>query len=1025
MDSGENAHVRQSRGAKAGSLILLAAIVTCIFADNGLLAESREPAVTASPWSIRVRQTEDGLPSNQVTGVVQAPDGYLWVATRGGLARFNGSRFEPFSIDPQPGIFGNAVREMFVDAKGNLWLGANRSVVLRVGADSVEVFPRGGNRPAGEFSSLAEDAGGQVWLVFGPHFCQLVNKQLIGLDTSGIAATDRAGLARDDQGRVWGLLGGRLGQLHDGRFEVRYTFDNLPGLLAPAASGGLWMMNGSQLIRIREDRKPEVSCVLSPGITPVCLLEDRTGAIWIGTLSNGLIRYDGKETEVIETSHPHVTSLTEDREGNLWVGTFGGGLNLVRPRVFEMNGPRTGQLYDVLTSVCQDSTGELWITTSSGRLLRGHTQKWVDPPLDDNLKGQDITCVATYKEGSVLVGTSNHGLYAIDIQTGQTRNWSQNEGLPGSAIRGIFTAADGTAWFAAGRPDQICRLVEGEVQVLRQPHGPGSIRAIVQDARGVIWVGNSRGQLSKVVGNELVAEPNLPVQNSRSIRSLHASPDGSLWIGFASLGMGVLKDGHYTLLGAAQGLSDAPYSQIVEDGSGFLWLAGNSELTRLSMAEALAVLAGNQPTVAVTQFGRSDRLMNLQAFYEGFPASCLTREGRILLATGSGLLDITPGKLQENKLKPPVIIETVTMDDQIIARHASRFPLNDKALGDQFDLSGTAAGALRVPPDHRRLSIDFSALSFSAPENANYRYRLEGFDPEWIEAHHDHTAIYPRLPAGDYRFHVIASNDSRIWNSQGSSLAIHVIPFVTQTWWFRMGMLGIFTGIVASTVRYISYRKLRGKVRQLEAQAEIDRERARISRDLHDDLGGSVTHIKLLGEMALQERDLSPQVGENLHQITTTTQQMLKSLNEIVWAVNPRNDTLPNLISYLAQHCLDYMRLAGLQCLLELPDAPPDIVVTPELRHQLLLATKEALTNVVRHSGARTVHLRISLDHQTIQVVVQDDGRGFLPDRNEPSGNGLRNMQQRIATVQGTCTVSSDPTTGTTVRFRLPMPVES
>ena len=997
-------------GAHAIRAMLAAALLTLAF-----------HAAAAASWNVRVRQIDDGLPDNQVTGVVQTPDGYIWVATRSGLVRFNGTKFEPFNLLAQPGVSGIAVREMFADAQGNLWLGTNRGTLLRAGRDATLLFPGEENRPAGEFAGVAEDAQGRVWLAFGPHICALDGDRLVEVDPPGAAAASNASLARDSGGRVWGARGGKVGLLRDGQFEVRHEFDNRAGLLTPARTGGLWLLLGPQLMRLQEDKEPTVRFTLPPKVDPVCLLEDSTGAVWIGTLAHGLFRFEGKDAEAIRTPHQHVSCLTEDREGNIWAGTFGGGLNLIRRRAFELKGSQSGQPFESLTSVCEDATGSAWVSTTNGRVFRENGSDWTELPPGDGWPGNDATCVAADTQGMLYAGTQNRGLYAHDLRTGRGRIWSREDGLPGNAIRAVLAAADGTVWFAAGLPGQLCRLAGGRVQVLRQPPGLRVIRAIAQDARGDIWVGTSSGQVLKVRGDELVAAPALAAQDRISIRSLHATPDGTLWIGYASSrGIGALKDGRYTLLGAAQGLDDAPYSQMVADRLGSLWLAGKSDLSRFTLEEAAAVIDGRRPKLQVTRYGRADGLGNLQAAFENSPAAWLGRNGRILIATGTGLLELAPGQLHDNPVIPPVTIERVTMDDRIVARYASRFPLNLNPDPDQIELA-TAGATLRLPPEHRRLEIDFAALSYAAPENVHLRYRLDGFDRDWTETSQDRTAIYPRLPAGDYIFRVIAHNDSGVWNATGAVLPITVKPFLTQTTWFRLVLLGLFTALVAAVVRFISHRKLRRKVRLLEAQAELDQERARISRDLHDDLGGSVTHIKLLSEIALQEQGLPGPVGEHLQLITKTTGRMLNSLDEIVWAVNPLNDTLPNLISYLGQSCIALMRAAGIRPEVELPDNPPELTVTSEMRHQVLLATKEALTNVVRHAKASTVRLRISVTGSLLEIEIEDDGQGFDPALNDTFANGLRNMRQRMESVRGSLEMESRPEQGTRVRIRLPL----
>jgi signal transduction histidine kinase len=315
--------------------------------------------------------------------------------------------------------------------------------------------------------------------------------------------------------------------------------------------------------------------------------------------------------------------------------------------------------------------------------------------------------------------------------------------------------------------------------------------------------------------------------------------------------------------------------------------------------------------------------------------------------------------------------------------------------------------------------FEFAALTFAAPENVRFRYRLEGVDSAWSEPDAGRSAQYSRLPAGVYRFQVTACNEAGVWNETGSELFLEVNPFFWQTWWFRILLLLGFTLAVVAVVRLVSFRLLQTRLRHAEQQAALFRDRTRIARDIHDDLGGSLAHIKLLSEIASREQGLPEGSAQQVRQITQTTQQVMKSLDEIVWAINPRNDTLPHLISYLGQHSVEFLRAAGISCSVDLPETPPELVVPSDQRHHLFLAVKEALTNVVRHSGARTVTLRVQLEGSLLLLEIGDDGRGFSQVPDDALADGLRNMRQRIESLGGRFHLDSRPGEGTRLRFEL------
>jgi signal transduction histidine kinase len=254
------------------------------------------------------------------------------------------------------------------------------------------------------------------------------------------------------------------------------------------------------------------------------------------------------------------------------------------------------------------------------------------------------------------------------------------------------------------------------------------------------------------------------------------------------------------------------------------------------------------------------------------------------------------------------------------------------------------------------------------------------------------------------------------------SVAVEVAPFYWQTNLFRGSVLGAFTLAVIAIVRYVSFRRLHRRLRVLEQQAALQKERARIAKDIHDDLGGDLTQIAFLGELAQQDRSDPEKAAERVARISTTARQAVRSLDEIVWAVNPRNDTLAHLIEYSGQFALDYLRTAGIRCRLDFPEQSPPHELSTDLRHNLFLAIKEALHNIVKHAGAKEVWLRASFNNGGLDMSVEDNGCGFEVAPDNALADGLRNMRQRLADIGGECRIESQPGAGTKVKLHLPWP---
>ncbi|HUA69141.1 MAG TPA: triple tyrosine motif-containing protein, partial [Candidatus Saccharimonadales bacterium] len=332
---------------------------------------------------------------------------------------------------------------------------------------------------------------------------------------------------------------------------------------------------------------------------------------------------------------------------------------------------------------------------------------------------------------------------------------------------------------------------------------------------------------------------------------------------------------------------------------------------------------------------------------------------------------------------------------------------------------------LRFPPSHHKLDFDYTALNLTASENVHFQYRLEGFDDNWVEGAPDRTASYSRLPRGTYRFEVRACNNNGQWSPVPASVGFVVAPFYWQTWWFRLCVVLVFTMGVIAVMYFVSVRRLRQQLAIMEQQAALQHERARIAKDIHDDLGANLTQIAFLGELAQQDSNEPAKAVERVEKISSTARQAVKSLDEIVWAVNPRNDTLAHLMDYAGQFAVDYLRLAGIRCRLDFPDQCPPRELSTDLRHNLFLAIKEAIHNVVKHAGASEMWLRIKPAETALDIVIEDNGRGFDASNgngaDEALADGLRNMRSRMNEIGGTFEFESFAGAGTKVILHLPL----
>jgi signal transduction histidine kinase/ligand-binding sensor domain-containing protein len=977
----------------------------------------------AADWYPRVWQVDDGLPDNSIAGLGQGPDGFLWVATDGGLLRFDGARFQEFSR-PLEGVPNRVIRALLLDRRGRIWLAMDRGAVICAGATSAHVFTGRDGLPDLRASVLTEDGEGAIWVGYGSGnvVCRIKEHTVSRFGPrEGLPAGSGTWVAADLQGRLWFARGRAVGSFNDGRFQNLLTTESVMTRITPSRKGGVWILSGQRLSKFQAGRElQKLGKLPERGTEPSVLLEDHEGTLWLGTRAHGLFRYDGTVIEPVGSSHPEITSLTEDREGNIWVGTRGGGLNQVRARTLELINTGLERSFEGIRSLCEDKSGTLWLVTQNGSVVHQQSNNWATLNTVSGRPGGHAACVAAGAQGGVWIGTRDRGLYFFD--TNRFSTWSSANGLASDAVRSLLVSLVGDVWIGTDSPRRLQCLHEREFITFPLPPQARSIRAMTEDAAGNIWAATADGRLLRANVQGVVDQTTNLMQRPLSIRSLHSTPDGTVWIGYANWGLGRFKNGNFCRITTQQGLNDDYISQMTSDRRGSLWLAGNHGLFRANIEALAAVAEGGASHVRSLVYGRAEGLPSLQASYDNSPGALCGRDGQLRFPMRTGLLVVHPESIRDNPEPPPVLLERVVIDGQLAAIYDGYSPLREVPSGivDLHD----GAPRIQLPPGHRKVEFQFTALSLTAPENVHFRYRLESVDESWVEAGAARQASYARLPAGDYQFRVSACNNAGIWNEKGAALGFIVLPFFWQTWWFRAASWGCFALVVAGSVLFVASRRYRVKLRALEQQAALDRERARIAKDIHDDLGGSLTQVTMLLELALRDRATPDKLSGHVQQGLGTARQMIKSLDETVWAINPRNDSLPHLVNYIGKYTQRFLSTADIRCRLDLPEHPPEIAMTAEIRHNLVLVLKEALNNVVRHARATEVSLRIETTENHFELSLQDNGCGFEAANgaaDDSQADGLRNMEQRMKDMGGSFEAQTSAQ-GTRVTFVYPWP---
>jgi signal transduction histidine kinase/ligand-binding sensor domain-containing protein len=970
-----------------------------------------------SSFVCRTWRAEEGLPHNTVLTITQTRDGYLWIGTANGLARFDGAQFKHFGL--ADGLASLHVRVLLEDREGGLWIGTVNGLSRYQNGQFTTWTTRDG-LAGNMILALEEDHEGAIWVATNTGLSRWRRGAFEAMgEGAGIGDRYIAALAADGDGVVWVSVSG-LGLLcwNEGRFDTVTNF--AAGVMHPARMlrdrrGRVWAgMLGLMLYREGDDWKGVETENSLPIVSITSLADGADGTMWVGTLDEGLFYLrEGKFHRVGEEdglSDTGILATFEDRERNVWVGTRAGGLSRLKARQVSVWRHIEGGAEIAPKSLAEAPDGSLWMASYGRGLYRidpNEQEPFVRrylPKLPKILTSGAIWCA---RDGSLWWGSGNRLAEWKDDKL--ITYYHAIPALSGDAITSLWEDFERGMWLGS-RDGKLLWLKNGELTVFTNGLPGGLVSALVQQSDGTLWIGSYGGGLGRLkdgVGTTFGREQGL---GNDLIRALCLDSTSNLWIGTEGGGLGCFNGGSFRTFSAAHGIAEDVVVQILEDDAGDLWLGTYRGILRLSRHELDGLLAGRVSRVYPRRFDRSDGLLSEQCVV-GSGVCLKTRDGRLCFSTDRGLAVIDPKNVTDDSTSPTVRLEDLVMDGQ---SHLSNLSL----LSDTHTVP---AAALKIPPSRRRLELHYTALYFSAPERVRFRYRLTGLDPDWVEAGGRRTAYYSYVPPGRYHFEVVAHSGDGVWGESGAALALVVLPHFTQTWWFRIGiwlagMSGVSVGIIL-TLR----RRHRLRLEALERQHALDRERARIAQDLHDDLGASLTQVRFLGSLAGRPHTPIAEARKHIEQMRQAARDMVIALDEIVWAVNPKNDSLRALVAYFSHYATEFLRPTGIRCRLDAPNELPEHSVASDTRHHLFLAFKEALNNAVRHSGASEVQIEWVRKHDSLDIVVRDNGQGFDASAAVASlGDGLENVRRRLQAAGGQFELKTGPGQGTELRFCLP-----
>jgi ligand-binding sensor domain-containing protein/signal transduction histidine kinase len=973
-------------------------------------------AVAGAPFIVDSWTAENGPgkgpPDNEIISVIQTHDGYLWLGTQHGLVRYDGIRFTVFNENNTPGLNSDRIVYLFEDHQTNLWVGTESSGLFVIHGGKVKNFDGGRAEQEVKLTSVCEDRSGATWFYTADaHLARYKDGKVESLNLNFLTPPICRMIAVEKSGVLWIADVSGMFSIHPENFNSRAIVigesirsERLDFILA-SQKGGIWRFMNGQIQKWSSGGVEKDLHAYPWGNSIVkAACEDKDGNLIVGTLGDGVYWYqaDGQYWHISTDqglSSAYVLSLCLDREGNLWVGTDGNGLDRIQRKTFDTNvelHPWAAQ------SLSADNHGGLWMAFNA----RG-VSYWTTNSVQDFAIGQasNAWTVLVDKEQRVWAGTRNEGLFQLQ--------GSRFQPTPGVAILGLnifalFESQDGRVW--VGTQKGLGNFDGHNWKLLTTGDGlsDNAVRAITEDATGNLWVGTENRGLNLYRDGKFTtyrAEAGgLPGDD---ISCLYVETNGVLWVGTSGHGLARLETGKWARYATTNGLVSDSINYITEDAEGYLWIGSNAGLMRIRKQSLNDFAAGVTNVITCRTYGKADGLPTRECSAGSQPAAIRTGDGRLWFPTTKGVATLNPAQLKAHIQPPVVMIESVIVD---------------RREQKTNQLLSTWLPSITIPPGGEELEIHYTALNFSAPELVRFKCWLEGHEAKPADVGGERVARYPKLPPGHYIFHVTACNEDNVWSGDDAAvLNVIVQPQFWQTAWFRAVMILCLLGIVAAVVRYLSTQKLHRQLQILQQREALEKERARIARDLHDQLGANLTQVALLGEMAEADKDAPAEIEQHAQQISQTARETTRSLDEIVWAVNPANDTLDGLVNYAGKYAQEYLGLAGLRCRADLPAQLPAIPIPPEVRHNVFLAFKEAVHNVVKHAQATEARIRLQLGPGQFILEVEDNGRGMGNLAAPQNRNGLRNMKKRMDDIHAEFSISGGTDGGTIVRLTVPI----
>lgn len=926
----------------------------------------------AQRYPFRTFSIEQGLSESVVYDIVQDNDGYIWLATGYGLNRFDGIRFQNFF--EEDGLNSSRIRALHKSSDGRIWIGSEAGVNVWQ-SDSIAIIPALQALETLTVVSIHEDEAGSFWFGTDGNGVWQYNREDEFLTqystTNGLVNNRIRSIEETKDGDLW--FGTREGitVLKDGNF-INYNEENrLPNqrirVIKADQTGNIWIGTREGLLKFDGQNFEQLTTedgLINNLIKTITVAPN--GNIWIGT-EEGASLYDGNTFKNYTAESGLSTEIMQssllDLEGNIWFGTYGGGVNLFLGDYFANYSSEQGLPNNLVTSFTSSNANDIWIATFGGGITSLQNSSFNDFGINDKLPDNQVYTIYTDSDGRMWIGMGEGLAY---IQNGEVRVFTERE-FPYPRVRNIMEASDGSYWIST-YDDGIIQYKDQEFEQVSTENGLVSNRVLksVEGDDGSLWIA-TYGGVSRYKDREV---QNFSIQEglpNNAVMNVIKDDNGRIWV--STFGGIAWFDGlKFQNITQEKGLPDNVCYFIHQSRDGLFWIGTTEGVIRFDAEEYFnsTEQERNQAfEILNTEQGLIANELNLGAVYED-------QEGFLWFGTVEGFSRFDPSAYIGNPVPPKVHITGVVASGR------------DYKPEEQFILTH----------EENNIEFQYTGINFTAPNQILYEYKLTGIDQGWQETS-DRSVKYPSLPPGEYVFKVHARNTNGAWSAEIEEVKFEITAPFWMQWWFWFFIGATVIGIIYLFYNYYRARKM----------IDIERMRVRIASDLHDDVGGSLTEIALQSDFLLAG-DTDPEIKKSLEQIGTQSRKIVSSLDDIVWSIDARNDTLGDLTDRMQDYILHTLAHKDMTVHYDFDNLNMQNKLPVAVKENVYLIFKEAVNNIAKYSNGDRVDIKLENNNGKFEFVITDNGS--TGKGTKKTGHGLRNMDMRAKRIGANISINTE-----------------